>query len=42
MEEIEKEMLIVKAKVDNIVAEDAMVGAAKIVAAPVTNNINLV
>ena len=41
MEEIEKEMLIVGAKVDNIVAEDAMVGAAKIVA-PVTNNINLV
>ena len=41
MEEIEKEMLIVEAKVDNIVAEDAMVGAAKIVAL-VTNNINLV
>ena len=41
MEEIEKEMLIVEAEVDNIVAEDAMVGTAKTVA-PVTDNINLV
>ena len=40
MEEIEKEMLIVEAEVDNIVAEDAKVDVAENVA-PITDNINL-